>query len=103
MNPQLKEIAPWRIATEICRRHHEDLTIIETHPCSGQYDCLSIISVDRVHIADLNRMGRLRFFLFVDGKKNDSEPMDMGKNALFGGYQRSSEDGLQENAPRYSR
>jgi hypothetical protein len=50
----------WRIMTELCRRHHatQKLQIYETHPCSGQYDCLSLYASvgDKYrHLCDFNR------------------------------------------------
>jgi hypothetical protein len=58
---QLKEIASWRIATELIRRHPTKLALIETHPCTGQYDCLRVVKRDRpkVTLMDLNRVGSL--------------------------------------------
>lgn len=34
----------WRIVAELLRRHgaRHDLRVIETHPCSGQYDCVTL-------------------------------------------------------------
>lgn len=36
------DLGSWRIAAELIRRHPDDLVVIETHPCTGQYDCLSL-------------------------------------------------------------
>jgi hypothetical protein len=44
---RFKELGSWRIASELIRRHPEDLLVIETHPCTGQYDCLSIYRRNR--------------------------------------------------------
>ncbi len=54
---------PWRIASELIRRHPE-LRLIATHPADGSGDCLSIIAdaagrQPRI-LADLDRRGRLR-------------------------------------------
>jgi len=38
----LLEVASWRVATEIARRHPQ-VRLIETHPGGGQYDCLHIL------------------------------------------------------------
>ncbi len=61
---QLREIASWRIATELIRRHPKKLTILETHPGGGQYDCLTLIkrkldSGSPVRLMDMNRVGSL--------------------------------------------
>ena len=36
--------ASWRVLAELMRRHLQkyDLRVLRTHPCSGQYDCLSV-------------------------------------------------------------
>jgi len=36
------EMASWRVAAELVRRHPDQLVVIETHPGGGLYDCLSI-------------------------------------------------------------
>ncbi|MEY3258342.1 MAG: hypothetical protein RI954_368 [Actinomycetota bacterium] len=38
----IAEAASWRLAAELIRRHPDELYAIETHPMTGQYDCLSI-------------------------------------------------------------
>lgn len=54
------EAASWRLAAELVRRHPDDLWVVETHPMTGQYDCLTILerSGDRRFepIFQLNRM-----------------------------------------------
>ncbi|MFH1480928.1 MAG: hypothetical protein ABIG67_06650 [Pseudomonadota bacterium] len=60
-NEQLIEIASWRIASELYRRHPGKFKIIETHPGGGQYDCLALYT-EKQHIADFNRKGRLHVF-----------------------------------------
>jgi hypothetical protein len=54
LSPQLVEVASWRVAAELVRRY-PGLTVIETHPGGGQYDCLSILGPSG-HL-DLNRQG----------------------------------------------
>lgn len=49
------------MASELFRRH-PSLTLIETHPGGGQYDCLSLVAKNAVApktIIDLNRAGRI--------------------------------------------
>jgi len=60
MNRQLVEIASWRIVSELMRRYPRKFHVIETHPCSGQYDCLALYTPDGTHVADFNRGGRFR-------------------------------------------
>lgn len=38
----LIQATAWWIAAELIRRHPQDLTVIETHPGGGTYDCLSV-------------------------------------------------------------
>lgn len=59
----------WWIASEIVRRH-PSLTIRETHPGDGLYDCLTIVDSAQQRILDLNRHGRLH----VPGNE-DFEPL----------------------------
>jgi hypothetical protein len=40
----VKRAVAWRTITEIVRHHpHLDLRVMETHPCDGQYDCLTLV------------------------------------------------------------
>jgi hypothetical protein len=61
---RFKELGSWRIASELIRRHPEDLLVIETHPCTGQYDCLSIYRRNshdsRLHLEIFLQMNRAR-------------------------------------------
>lgn len=43
---QIADAVSWELIYQIMRRYHVpyDLRIVETHPCSGQYDCISIYS-----------------------------------------------------------
>jgi hypothetical protein len=66
MNSQVIEIASWRVVSELHRRYPTKFTVIETHPCSGQYDCLSLFDAEQRHIADFNRKGRLHVFNTFD-------------------------------------
>lgn len=50
----------WKIVAELFRRHHAsaNLRVYETHPCSGQYDCLSLWCGDFPsgrHLCDFNQ------------------------------------------------
>jgi len=69
ISSQLKEIASWRIVSELVRRYPDKFTVIETHPGGGQYDCLALYMKSKVHIADCNRAGSLHIFNTVDGKQ----------------------------------
>lgn len=59
------EIASWRLAAEMTRRH-PTIRVIETHPCGGLYDCFELNwSADqssfKPHIA-LHRVGSIHWF-----------------------------------------
>lgn len=82
MSDQLTEAASWRIVAEFFRRYPSMFQVIETHPCSGQYDCLSLISRDHEHIADFNRHGSFHVFKPFDGVHR--EPMSLWKRMLEG-------------------
>ncbi len=70
---QLREIASWRIASELIRRHPTKLALIETHPCDGQYDCLRVIKRERpaVTLMDLNRVGSLHIHHTFEDERDD--------------------------------
>jgi hypothetical protein len=63
MNRQLREIISWRLISEIFRCYPNRFDLAETHPCSGQYDCLSLYDAQGRHILDLNRGGSLHTFI----------------------------------------
>jgi hypothetical protein len=50
------EAISWKLAAEFHRRHPGQMSIIETHPGGGQYDCLTFLR-DRVILGHLNRVG----------------------------------------------
>lgn len=56
---QLIEVLSWRLATEFWRRFPDRYFLIETHPCSGQYDCLSLVEIrdGSGSALDVNREG----------------------------------------------
>lgn len=58
---QLDEVLSWRFVTEFWRRFPNRYRLIETHPCSGQYDCLGLMELDgSFHsVLDINRGGSL--------------------------------------------
>jgi len=77
MSTQIIEIASWKIISEFIRRYAGKFKVIETHPCSGQYDCLSIYDYAEKHIMDLNRSGSLHIWSKVnEGKKSKGGPID---------------------------
>jgi len=43
---QLTEILSWRLVTELWRRFPDRFYLIETHPGGGQYDCLSLVTIN---------------------------------------------------------
>lgn len=61
MNRQTVEIASWRIVSELFRRYPDEYQLIETHPCSGQYDCLTLIRRKEC-VASFNRLGSFTVF-----------------------------------------
>jgi hypothetical protein len=50
------EAISWKLAAEFHRRHPEQITIIETHPGGGQYDCLTFVRGQEI-LGHLNRVG----------------------------------------------
>ena len=55
----LKRAVAWRTLTEIARRHPDlPLRLVETHPCGGQYDCLTMIRLpDYAEVCTFNLAG----------------------------------------------
>ena len=56
---QISSAVTWEIIFQLMRRYQEqyDLRVLETHPCDGQYDCLSLyslIDVNYLHLFDFN-------------------------------------------------
>jgi hypothetical protein len=74
---QLREIASWRIATEVVRQFPGTLRLYETHPGGGQYDCLSLHDHRGLHLADFNRHGRFHVFHKPNGESRNPEPWDI--------------------------
>ena len=68
MNKQLREIASWRIVSELLRRYPNKFIIIETHPGGGTYDCLSLYTKKDEHCISLNRGGSLHVFMRFDSQ-----------------------------------
>ena len=58
---QLLISASWRFVAEFWRRYPSKFDLIETHPCSGMYDCLTLRTKDRQPqtALSLNRAGSL--------------------------------------------
>jgi len=57
---QITLAASWRLTAELVRRYPSRFTVIETHPATGQYDCLTLLDRDRasgLERIDLNREG----------------------------------------------
>ena len=74
MNRQMSEIGRWRAVSELYRRHPGRFKIIETHPCGGQADCLSLCEEKHPHlIADFNISGAL---YFLRGEQSVHEKWD---------------------------
>src|SRR5947209_4019758 len=60
LRPEVVFVIGWKILAEVFRRHHAGarLCLLETHPCGGQYDCLSLYSgefPEAVHLCDFNQ------------------------------------------------
>ena len=68
INPQIKEVITWKLISQLVRRYPDQFKFIETHPCSGMYDCISIYSLTGEKIADFNRNGSLHIFQGSDTK-----------------------------------
>ena len=82
MNDQLIEILSWRIVSKLCRCYPQKLTVIETHPGGGQYDCLTIVSDKGQHIADFNRKGSFHVFNSLDGRPVKNHSMDIWREMI---------------------
>jgi hypothetical protein len=56
---KLEEIVSWRLMTELWRRFPKHFDLIEAHPCSGQYDCLVLMTKGEnpTFAIDVNRGG----------------------------------------------
>ena len=56
---QLEEVLSWRFVNEFWRRFPNKFTLIEAHPCSGQYDCLVLLTkgTSPQFAIDVNRGG----------------------------------------------
>jgi hypothetical protein len=63
INRQLREIISWRLISEIFRCFPDKFNLAETHPCSVQYDCLSLYDAQDQHVLSLNRGGSLHTFV----------------------------------------
>jgi hypothetical protein len=73
INRKITSAITWRIVAELFRRHEGDrkLTVLETHPGGGMYDCLSLISgenSDVIHLCDFNQQSR-HLHPFVTGSQ----------------------------------
>jgi hypothetical protein len=53
LSRQIIEALRWRLVAEFMRRHGAQFTIIETHPCGGNYDCLTLLRGEE-SVAHLN-------------------------------------------------
>ena len=56
---KLEEIMSWRLTTELWRRSPKQFDLIEAHPCTGQYDCLVLMTKGKnpTFGIDVNREG----------------------------------------------
>ncbi|MGZ0654432.1 TY-Chap2 family putative peptide chaperone [Coraliomargarita sp. W4R72] len=54
------ETASLNLVAEFLRRYPDGFSVYETHPCDGQYDCLSVLyGHQNEHVFDFNRVGRI--------------------------------------------
>ena len=101
LSQQFVEAASWHLASELLRRNPA-MTLIQTHPGGGQYDCLSLYGPSSPSGAAgellLNRVGRLALFRRFDGAPlpterevtaelqldpaDDTEQLDVGPNMV---------------------
>lgn len=58
LSVRLVHLQSWWVTAELLRRHPE-LTVVETQPGGGQYDCLTIWGPNQNPHIDLNRKGRI--------------------------------------------
>ena len=74
-SPQLKEIAAWRLMSEIIRRFPEHFRLIRTHPGGGQYDCIDLVDRKQEIVVSFNINGSLHIRGKGESKTNwDSNP-----------------------------
>lgn len=57
----------WRLASELVRRHPDDLLLDRAHPGGGQYDCLVVHSAHLPGTVMLNREGTIQVHGRFDG------------------------------------
>lgn len=63
LTPSAVEALSWRICAELARRHPGRLRVLELHPCTGQYDCLSLMDLDDdTGRVQANRVGSIHAF-----------------------------------------
>jgi len=85
INHILLEVFSWRLVSELHRRYPDRLQIIQTHPCSGQYNCLTVFDSRRPKFhADFNRPGSMHVW-----GENDSQSYDIWPEILEHGNQKS--------------
>jgi len=85
--PQIKEVITWKLVSQLLRRYPDRYKIIETHPCSGIYDCISLYSLNGHQIAAFNRKGRLHI---MNEKSHDiKEAINIWQMLVAGEFQES--------------
>jgi hypothetical protein len=73
--PTILEAASWRLASQLVRRHPDELNVWRLHPGGGQYDVLGIRSEQGLSV-DLNRRGRIHFHKRQDGGPVTEGPVE---------------------------
>lgn len=67
LDRQQIEVASWRLASDLLRRHPDEARLIRGHPGGGQYDLLWLLGVDSPVDVRLNREGTIQVWGCVSG------------------------------------
>lgn len=83
----LAEVLSWRLVAELCRRFPDRFHVIETHPCDGQYDCLSLVTCGPrpTNVLDVNRPGGVHLHAAATGGESSWSWSDWSPRLISGG------------------
>lgn len=87
MTTRMTEIISWKIISEFMRRYGDYFNIIETHPCSGQYDCISVFDKLGKHILDINRGGGLHLWSKANSQNQSGSGISDSYHDVWQDYQ----------------
>ena len=93
LSRQIIEALRWKLIAEFMRRHGAAYTVIETHPCGGTYDCLTLLRGEFT-AAHLNFGAS--FTACSPGGENRVESADLWSRALEEGGMRDVLDRMSQ-------